>query len=191
VEALREQFGFPGMRVLQFAFGQRRQSGGLPSGELSAELASYTRAPHDNDTTVGWFHSQSGQNNTRSREEIEQERRAILAYLKSDGHDIHWDLTELAFRSNANTAIVPLQDIMGLGSEARMNVPGVTGGNWQWRFTWDMLTPERIDRLRPSDARERSLKQFRPSSRPARLGPQSLPVGHRARAWLCWPSFLV
>ena len=59
----------------------------------------------------------------------------ILDYLRTDGHEIHWDLIQLGARSNANTFVVPMQDLLGLGSEARMNTPGVAGGNWQWRFS--------------------------------------------------------
>jgi 4-alpha-glucanotransferase len=147
VEKLRDDFQFPGMRVLQFAFGNDAKAADYRPDSYPPNCIVYT-GTHDNDTTAGWFHSQSGQNSTRSHEEIERERRAILEYLRSDGREIHWDLIALSLRSNANTSIAPLQDIMGLGSEARMNVPGVTAGNWQWRFTWDMLTPEMIHRLR-------------------------------------------
>ncbi|HOW98630.1 MAG TPA: 4-alpha-glucanotransferase, partial [Kiritimatiellia bacterium] len=72
----------------------------------------------------------------------------ILDYLKTDGREIHWDLIRLAMRSKANTVVFPLQDIIGLGTEARMNVPGTTSGNWIWRFTWEQLTPAMEERLR-------------------------------------------
>ena len=80
-------------------------------------------------------------------EGIAAERRMILDYLRTDGHEIHWDLIELGARSNANTFVVPLQDLLGLGSEARMNTPGVAGGNWQWRFAWDQITDGLRDRF--------------------------------------------
>ena len=88
-----------------------------------------------------------GVGSTRSQEDIDKERRAILDYLKSDGREIHWDLIGLALRSNANTAVVPLQDLLGLGSEARMNTPGTSSGNWRWRFRWEQLTPEIRQRM--------------------------------------------
>ena len=92
--------------------------------------------------------SEPGKDSTRSREEIEKERAAILAYLGSEGAEIHWDLIALALRSQANTAIFPLQDLLGLGTEARMNVPGTKGGNWRWRFRWEQLSPEIKQRMR-------------------------------------------
>ena len=147
VEALRDRFAFPGMRVLQFAFGNDAKASDYRPDSYPANCVVYT-GTHDNDTTVGWFRSEPGKDSTRTREEIERERRSILEYLKSDGSEIHWDLIALAWNSNANTAVVPLQDVMGLGSEARMNVPGVESGNWRWRFTWDMLTPKMKTRLR-------------------------------------------
>jgi 4-alpha-glucanotransferase len=103
---------------------------------------------HDNDTTVGWFHAKAGEGSTRSQDDIDREHREILNYLRSDGREINWDLIGLAMRSHANTAVVPLQDILGLGSEARMNTPGIAGGNWRWRFRWEQLTPEMKQRLR-------------------------------------------
>lgn len=147
VEALRDRFQFPGMRVLQFAFGNDAKAADYRPESYPPNCVVYT-GTHDNDTTVGWFHSEPGKNSTRSKEDIEKERAAILAYLKSDGREIHWDLIRLAYQSNADTAIVPLQDVLGLGSEARMNVPGTESGNWRWRFRWDMLTPEIKARLR-------------------------------------------
>ena len=147
VERLRDEFQYPGMRILQFAFGNDDKAAEYRPDSYPPNCVVYT-GTHDNDTTVGWFRSEPGQNSTRSREDIEKERRQILEYLKTDGREIEWDLIALAFRSNANTAVIPLQDIMGLGTEARMNVPGVTGGNWRWRFTWNMLTDSMKKRLR-------------------------------------------
>lgn len=140
VDALRDRFQFPGMRILQFAFGNDDKAQDYRPESYPPNCAVYT-GTHDNDTTVGWFNSEPGKNSTRSREEIEAERRTILAYLRTDGREIHWDMIELALRSNANTAVFPMQDLLGLDSRARMNVPGVEGGNWRWRFLWDQLTP--------------------------------------------------
>lgn len=147
VERLRDQFEFPGMRILQFAFGNDAKAEDYRPESYPPNCVVYT-GTHDNDTTVGWFNSKPGQFSTRSAEEIEKERQAVLKYLGTDGHEIHWDLISVALRSRANTAIIPLQDLLGLGSEARMNVPGTTGNNWKWRFRWDQLTPEIEERMR-------------------------------------------
>jgi 4-alpha-glucanotransferase len=146
VEALRDAFQFPGMRILQFAFGNDAKAADYRPESYPPNCVVYT-GTHDNDTCVGWFNSEAGKNSTRSRSEIEAERRTVLAYLKSDGRRIHRDMIELAMKSRANTAVVPLQDVMGLGSAARMNIPGTTSGNWNWRFTWNLLTPEMKDHL--------------------------------------------
>lgn len=146
VEELRDRFHFPGMRVLQFAFGNDDKADDYKPHSYPRNCVVYT-GTHDNDTTVGWFHSQAGVGSTRSQHDIDRERRTILDYLHSDGREIQWDLIGLALRSNANTAVVPLQDVLGLGSEARMNTPGIPGGNWRWRFSWDQLTPQLKRRL--------------------------------------------
>ncbi len=147
VEQLRDHFKFPGMRILQFAFGNDEKAAEFRPESYPPNCVVYT-GTHDNDTTVGWFHSQAGQGSTRTQAEIDAERKMILDYLRTDGREIQWDLMELALRSNANTVVFPLQDVMGLGSEARMNVPGVMGGNWRWRFEWSQLKPEQCERLR-------------------------------------------
>ena len=139
VDALREYCGFPGMRILQFAFGNDDRAAEFRPESYPAHCCVYT-GTHDNDTTVGWFRSEAGVGSTRTQEEIDAERRMILNYLRTDGSEIHWDLINLGSRSNADTFVVPLQDLLGLGSEARMNVPGVAGGNWQWRFAWEQIT---------------------------------------------------
>ncbi|MFH0879668.1 MAG: 4-alpha-glucanotransferase, partial [Lentisphaerota bacterium] len=147
VEALRDRFKLPGMRILQFAFGNDDKAADYRPESYPANCVVYT-GTHDNDTTCGWFNSVAGPGSTRSQIEIDRERRAVLEYLRTDGHEITWDLIELAMKSNANTVVFPLQDVMGLGSEARMNVPGVEGGNWRWRFTSDMLTLAMKKRMR-------------------------------------------
>ena len=146
VEALRDHCGFPGMRILQFAFGNDDRADEFRPESYPAHCCVYT-GTHDNDTTVGWCRSESRKGSTRTEEEIAAERKLILDYLGTDGHEIHWDLIHLGARSNANTFVVPLQDLLGLGSEARMNTPGVAGGNWQWRFSWDQLTDALRDRF--------------------------------------------
>lgn len=146
VEALRDQFEFPGMRILQFAFGNDDKAEDYRPHNYPPNCVVYT-GTHDNDTTVGWFNSTPG-NTTRTAEDIEQERRTVLDYTQTIGDQIQWDMMGLATRSKANTVVFPMQDVMGLGTEARMNVPGTKSGNWRWRYTDNMLTPELIQRLR-------------------------------------------
>lgn len=146
VEALRDRFGLPGMRILQFAFGNDPQARTFRPESFPANCVAYT-GTHDNDTSVGWFHSEPGSGSTRTAEELERERRAITRYFGTDGTDIQWSMIADVLNSRANTAIIPLQDILGLGTQARMNQPGTREGNWEWRFTWDMLTTALVERL--------------------------------------------
>lgn len=147
VEKLRDDNRLPGMRILQFAFGNDAKADDYRPENYPPNCVVYT-GTHDNDTTVGWFWSQAGANSTRSQEDIDRERQSILEYVQTDGSQIHWDMISVGMRSRANTAVFPLQDLLGLGSEARMNVPGVESGNWQWRFTWDQLTGDIVQRMR-------------------------------------------
>jgi 4-alpha-glucanotransferase len=147
VDALRDAFGFPGMRILQFAFGVDPKGPEYRPHNYPRNCVAYT-GTHDNDTTVGWFHSQAGKGTTRTAKQVAEERNTTLAYLGTDGAEIHWDMIRLALASVADTAIVPLQDVLGLGTEARMNLPGTSRGNWRWRFRREMLTPACRDRLR-------------------------------------------
>jgi 4-alpha-glucanotransferase len=136
VEALRDRFGFPGMKILHFAFDSDADNPYLPFN-YRPDTVVYT-GTHDNDTTVGWF-------NERSPED----RHKVLRYLGcADTGEIHWDLTRLAFGSVSNQAIIPLQDILGLDSGARMNAPGHATGNWGWRYEAEMLNDSVRDRLR-------------------------------------------
>lgn len=146
VEALRERFGFPGMAILQFAFGTDPQGSGFRPHNYSRRLVAYT-GTHDNDTTVGWFNSGVG-DTTRSAEDVEKERAVCLGYLGTEGREIHWDFVRTVLASVADTAVVPLQDLLGLGSEARMNLPGRPAGNWRWRFQSEHMTQDLRDRLR-------------------------------------------
>lgn len=134
VVSLREALGFPGMKVLQFAFENDPANMYLPHNYERHSVV-YT-ATHDNQTTIGWF-------NTRG----DQERSAIQAYLGRDGADIAWDLIRMALASVSNTAIVPMQDLLRLGDEARMNVPGQAWGNWSWRMRWDQMDDGLADGL--------------------------------------------
>lgn len=135
VDELRATLGFPGMKVLQFAFGTDASNPSLPHN-FTPDTVVYT-GTHDNDTTVGWY----------SRISTE-ERYRVQRYVASDGLDISWDLMRLALASVANQAIVPLQDVLRLGSEARMNLPGHPSGNWSWRFTGGSITEKHIGGLR-------------------------------------------
>ena len=147
VHSLRERLGFPGMKVLQFAFGgDPGENEYLPHNYLR-NCVVYT-GTHDNNTTVGWFKEKAIGESTRNRGEREAERKLALKYIGSNGREINWDFIRLALMSVADKAIIPLQDVLGLGSEARMNRPAESEGNWTWRFTWDMLTGEIKSRLR-------------------------------------------
>jgi 4-alpha-glucanotransferase len=140
VVALRDDFEFPGMRILQFGFGGDSKNMDLPHN-YERNVVAYT-GTHDNDTTVGWFHSVAGEGSIRSAEQIERERTFCCDYLETDGDEIHWDFIRALWASVANTAIVPLQDLLGLGTAARMNLPNSTSGNWSWRFRDGELTEE-------------------------------------------------
>jgi 4-alpha-glucanotransferase len=138
VVALREEFGFPGMRILQFGFGSDSKNIDLPHNYVPNVVA-YT-GTHDNDTTAGWFQSVAGEGSTRTAAQIERERKFCMDYLNTEGEEIHWDFIRAVLASVANTAIIPLQDLLGLGTEARMNLPNSTEGNWAWRYRSGSLT---------------------------------------------------
>lgn len=146
VEELRDAFGYPGMRILQFAFGGDAKNHDLPHNYIS-NCAAYT-GTHDNDTTVGWWFSQAGAGSTRGQEDITREHDYCLKYLNSDGSEIHWDFIRAVWSSVADTAIAPLQDVLGFGTEGRMNLPASNSGNWAWRFHEGALTTEIIARLK-------------------------------------------
>ncbi len=129
VISLREILGYPGMNVLQFAFEDDPTNVYLPHNYRRDSVV-YT-ATHDNQTTVGWFESRS-----------DEERQAIQRYLGRDGADIAWDLIRVALASVADTAILAMQDVLRLGDDARMNIPGATLGNWSWRCQDHHLTHE-------------------------------------------------
>ena len=141
VHALRDQFGFPGMRILQFAFGTDEQADDFKPFNFPQNCVVYT-GTHDNDTTVSWFTSADEGESTRSLEEVNAERQYVLKYLGTDGAEIHWDMIRLALASVARVAVVPLQDLLGVGAEGRMNVPARESGNWGWRYQAEALTKE-------------------------------------------------
>ena len=147
VEALREQFGFPGMSILQFAFGSDRSARSFQPHNYPVDRVVYT-GTHDNDTTVGWWNSTGGGDSTRTADDVAREKDRAMEYLGTDGREIHWTLMRAALSSVASTVLIPLQDVLGLGNEARMNLPGRQAGNWGFRFSWDQLTPDITRRLR-------------------------------------------
>ena len=146
VEALRHQFGFPGMSVLQFAFGKDPQAPTFRPHNYPHELVAYT-GTHDNDTTVGWWHSKAAADSTRTPDDIDQEQAFTKAYLNTNGEQINWAFIRTIMASVANTVIIPMQDVLGLGNEARMNLPATTQGNWRWRFREGAITNTMRDRL--------------------------------------------
>jgi len=135
VERLRDSIGLPGMRILLFAFGGDSHNTYLPHNYTKNSVV-YT-GNHDNDTVVGWFKSTS-----------KRERDFCLKYLKGSKREIHWDFIRAAFSSVADTAIVPLQDVLGLGNEARMNLPSSYSGNWNWRCKQSDFTEEISKKLK-------------------------------------------
>jgi 4-alpha-glucanotransferase len=147
VIALRDEFGFPGMRIIQFGFSSDATNKDLPHNYVRNTVV-YT-GTHDNDTAAGWFQSQpGGGSSVRSAEQIERERQFCLAYLACEGREINWDFIRAVYASVGDTALVPLQDVLGLSSEARMNTPATTSGNWAWRFPAGALDGELSARLR-------------------------------------------
>jgi 4-alpha-glucanotransferase len=146
VEGLRRQFGLPGMAVLQFAFGKDEQAHDFKPHNYPRNLVAYT-GTHDNDTVVGWWRSEGG-DSTRSPEDVIEEKSRARAYLGTDGRQIHWTLIRILYASVADTVLVPVQDLLGIGSEGRMNTPSVASGNWRWRVRPRALTPQLAARLR-------------------------------------------
>jgi 4-alpha-glucanotransferase len=127
VNALRDRYNFPGMKILQFGFNDNAANGFLPHNYETANCVVYT-GTHDNNTTLGWY-----------RDGTDLEKHRVREYTRSDGSNINQELIRLAMLSVADMAIFPLQDYMNLGTEHRMNYPGTSSGNWDWRFTPQML----------------------------------------------------
>ena len=147
VAALRDEFGLPGLRLLQFAFGTDPQAPTFAPHAYPRRAVAYT-GTHDNDTTLGWFHDRGGPPGLRTPAQCEKERRAALEYLgRDDDRDVHWAMIREVLKSPAGVAIVPLQDPLGLGSKARMNLPGTVAGNWEWRVPPGSLTASLAARL--------------------------------------------
>lgn len=146
VVALRDGFAFPGMKILQFAFGGGAQGEYLPHN-YTANCITYT-GTHDNNTSRGWYENDAS----------EKEKDYLRRYFSTDGWDVAWTMIRGIFASVAKVAIVPAQDLLSLGKEARMNYPGKARGNWSWRFRREMFTPHiewRLKEITETYGRER------------------------------------
>jgi 4-alpha-glucanotransferase len=147
VEELRDHFGYPGMRVLLFAFsGDTKKNVHLP--HLYKHNCVVYTGTHDNTPILGWFRGEDIGETTQSIDARRNEVNMALKYLGTNGSDINWDFIRLALESVADQAIIPLQDVLGLGNKARMNTPGTVEGNWTWRFIDSMITGEIEERLK-------------------------------------------
>jgi 4-alpha-glucanotransferase len=135
VDTLRTNFQLPGMKVLQFAFNPGDESAYLPHNFENSQTVVYS-GTHDNDTTQGWYSTAT-----------DTERDYLRRYLNVSGEDVPWDLIRLAMASSGVFAVVPLQDVLSLGTCARMNQPGQATGWWRFRYTYDMLKDEHAQRL--------------------------------------------
>jgi 4-alpha-glucanotransferase len=134
VDALRKKFGFPGMRILQFAFAGDASDRFLPHN-YEPDTVVYA-GTHDNDTTAGWWAAAS-----------DRERHFARGYLATDGHDMAWTLIRTAMASVADTAVHTMQDVLSLPTACRMNYPGQESGWWRWRFQWSQVQPWHAGRL--------------------------------------------
>jgi 4-alpha-glucanotransferase len=148
VEQLRQKFGLPGMSLLQFAFGTDPQGPSFRPHNYSRDLVAYTGG-HDNDTTVGWWSSSGAGDSTRTPDDVRKEHDFARLYLNfHDDSEINWVMIRAVLASVADLAIIPLQDVLGLGNAARMNLPGSISGNWKWRYRPGALGPDLSARLR-------------------------------------------
>jgi 4-alpha-glucanotransferase len=141
VDALRERHGIPGMKVLQFDIDDPE----FEMDDITADCVCYT-GTHDNDTTLGWF--LGGRDDIRSAEQIVLSRTNALRFTQGKECTIAHDMIQLALRSRALIAVAPMQDFLGLGSSARMNIPGTTRDNWRWRLPSDALSTEFMSGVR-------------------------------------------
>lgn len=134
VVEMRDTFNLPGMKILQFSFSSTPDDPFLPHN-YPTNCVAYT-GTHDNDTILGWYESLT-----------RKERSFCLRYLPSDGQDLPWDMVRAIWRSAAMLSLAPMQDLLSLGTGARMNFPGRPSGNWTWRLPEDSLTDELCERL--------------------------------------------
>jgi 4-alpha-glucanotransferase len=146
VRQLRDDFELPGMRVLEFAFGSDLQANEFLPHQYVPGSVAYT-GTHDNDTFLGWFEDKGSRAGPRSAKQAEKERRAAITYLagpqaRSLSGPVHWEAIRAVYASVARTAIIPMQDVLGLGSASRMNMPGNAEGNWEWRLRANDTSPK-------------------------------------------------
>jgi len=150
VEGIRKQFGYPGMAILQFAFSTDPQAPTFRPHNYEPQLVAYTGG-HDNDTMFGWWRSGVSQS-TRSQDDVKKEYNDAQNYLAVSGEqldrEVNWIFIREVMKSVADTVLFPMQDVLGLGSEARMNTPGTLGGNWTWRLSPDGLHEQDQQRLK-------------------------------------------
>ena len=149
VDQLRKEFSLPGMKVLQFAFDGDPDNHHLPHNH-GVDTIAYT-GTHDNDTTASWFYTAD-----------DQTQKSVCGYLECGDHDMPWPLVRSAMMSVSQTAIFPMQDVLGLGTGHRMNLPGTTEGNWQWRFDWSQVDSGLAERLRELTGRYSRLPDGEP-----------------------------
>ncbi len=145
VRNLRDHFDFPGMRILQFGLGGDGKNRDLPHNYVKNSVA-YT-GTHDNDTAVGWYNSRVRKRTAQDKSPDNNELDFCLRYLDSGGKDIHWEFIRAIWASAADTAIVPMQDLLGLGNQARMNLPASKRGNWDWRLKSGCFSDEIAERM--------------------------------------------
>jgi 4-alpha-glucanotransferase len=146
VRMLKNHLGLPGMRVLQFGFGGDPRTNEHCPHNYTQDCVVYT-GTHDNNTSLGWFHEVDALEHEQAAAQMQAERTRGLQYMHSDGVQVHWDMIRLIIASVATLAIIPLQDVLGLGSKSRMNRPGTAEGNWEWRCEAGQLTDEVAARL--------------------------------------------
>lgn len=144
VDKLRTDNDLPGMKILQFAFCEGAND--YRPHTYDKNCVVYT-GTHDNDTTIGWYAASGEDYSHMGREGIDAERDLARRYMGVDGSNICWDMIRLAMASPANTAIFPMQDILQLGNDSRMNRPGIAEGNWTWRMSWQQFNSADSDYL--------------------------------------------
>ncbi len=138
VNALREAFALPGMKILQFAFGGQDDNPYLPHN-TEAHSVVYT-GTHDNDTTLGWYENADAY-------ERENFKQYFVGYAPKSIFEMPFSMVEMALMSVSKLAVIPMQDILELGTEHRMNIPGTTEGNWRWNFNWAQLSPKQQKKM--------------------------------------------
>jgi 4-alpha-glucanotransferase len=154
VEKLRSDLGYPGMKILLFSFDGNRNNSYLPYN-MKKNYVVYT-GTHDNDTAVGWYLS------PEVSEESRRQAKQTANRNNNDASDFHWDMIYLAHSSVANISIIPMQDILGFGNDCRMNTPGTSSGNWQWRFAARFVTDELTGSLKRTTTLFGRLNQGKP-----------------------------